>query len=173
MSKSKSLFLFPSTVIPAVLGLALLTGLPQQAFAQDDEDPPTAECSICWPVPELGIRICLPFVSGAEGCNYEGGSCNLTGKACNTPLQSLSVAVEDRLVIPADGGNVMLVRLEENIFGSWGCDGELDTAYRDVGNGVVVALTPSELVPYAGRHSFATYSQALARNSEQVVDELP
>ncbi len=153
----------------AVLGLGLVTSLPENALAQD-EPPPLPECSLC--VPYGGIRLCMPFVSGAEGCNYEGGSCNLTGSACNSPeLQSLAVAPGDRLVIPTDAGNVMVLRLEENVFGGWGCDGELDTAYRDFGNGVVVELSPSELVRYSGRYSFAAYSEALALNSRQA-DEL-
>lgn len=153
------------TVLPAVLGLGLLATLPQGTFAQEGP-PPLPECSICAPVG--GIRLCLPYVSGTTDCSYEGGKCTLKGSACNTPeLQSLSVDPEDRLVIPTDAGNVMVVRIEEDIFGRWGCDGELDTAYRDVGNGVVVELAPSELVPYTSRYSFAAYSDALARNSRQ------
>ena len=155
--------------IPAVLGLGLLTSLPENTLAQDGP-PPLPECSLC--VPFGGIRLCMPFESGAEGCNYKGGSCNLTGSACNTPqLQSLAVDPEDRLVIPTEAGNVMVLRLEENVFGGWGCDGELDTAYRDFGNGVVVELSSSELVRYSGRYSFAAYSKALDRNSQQA-DEL-
>ena len=77
-----------------------------------------------------------------------------------------AVPGEDRLVIPADGGDVVAVRLEDNTFGRWACNGELRAAYRDVGNGVVVKLSPVQLAPYKSRYSFdAYYSKILAIHS--------
>ena len=158
-------------LLPAVLGLGLVTSLPQKTAAQGPPPLPEPECSICAPMPPTWVRICLPFWSGAEGCNYAGGRCNVTGSACNTPEpQSLAVAPEDRLVVPTDAGNVMVLRLERNIFGGWGCDVELNTSYRDDGNGVVVELSPSELALYTGRYSFEAYSQD--RDTSHEVSEL-
>jgi len=85
-------------------------------------------------------------------------------------LLSVAVPSEDRLVIPTDGGNVMALRLEGATFGNWNCEGQLDTAYRDLGHGMVVQLSPAEVDLYAGRYSFEAYRESLARDAREFTE---
>ena len=151
------------TLLPALCGLVLLLTLPENTFAQDP--PPLPSCSMCFSHSEYPGGVCLPDEWGATGCTYaNGGRCELTGNVCN-PAQALALPAEDRLVIPTDGGTVVVARLEGNTFGGWACNGELNTAYRDVGNGVVVELSPAEFAPYRSRYSFDAYREVLATRS--------
>lgn len=156
----------------ALCGMALLLSLPAGTFAQEgegEEGPASADaCALCTPHEDFPDGVCLPNRWGATDCNYRNaGKCRMTGQVCNPedddPEHALAVPDEDRLVIPADGRDVVAVRLEENTFGRWACNGELRAAYRDVGNGVVVELSEVQLAPYKSRYSFdAYYSKILA-----------
>ena len=156
------------TLLLVLCGLALLLSLPEGAVAQEGEEGPASPgtWALCTPHDDFPDGVCLPNRWGATDCNYrDAGKCRMTGQVCN-PEQALAVPGEDRLVIPADGGDVVAVRLEDNTFGRWACNGELRAAYRDVGNGVVVKLSPVQLAPYKSRYSFdAYYSKILAIHS--------
>ncbi len=148
--------------MPVLCGLGLLVGLPEVAFAQDP--PPLPTCSMCVRTADFPNGACIPSEWGADGCTFKNGHCRLTGSACN-PAQALAVPAEDRLVIPTESGNIVVVRLEGDTFGGWSCNGELNTGYRDIGNGAAVELSPAELVSYRSRYSFEAYREILAARS--------
>jgi len=148
------------TSVPALFGLGLVLALPQDSVAQGG--PPDLDCSTCTRIfEEFPDGLCIPAEWGADGCKYEDGECVLTGKACN-PEFALSIPEEVRLVIPTDGGSIVAVRLEGNTFGDWACNGELEAAYQDLGNGVIVKVVPAELDGYKSRFRFESYTQSVA-----------
>lgn len=162
------------TLLLALCGTALLLSLPAGTFAQEgEEEAPVSpgNCALCTPHADFPDGVCLPNRWGATDCNYrDAGKCRMTGDVCNpeddSPEQALAVPDGDRLVIPADGGDVVAVRLEDNTIGRWTCNGQLSAAYRDVGNGVIVELLQVQLAPYKSRYTFdAYYSMILAIHS--------
>lgn len=146
-------------LIPALFGFALLVALPCDSVAQGH---PERNCSLCTRFYEdFPLGLCVPAEWGATGCKYKAGKCKVTGGACN-PEFALSVPEEDRLVVPAGGRSVIAVRLEGNTFGDWACSGELRAAYRDLGNGVIVAVAPAELYGYRNHYRFESFAQSIA-----------
>lgn len=94
---------------------------------------------------------------GEDGKGY----CQMTGDACN-PTQSLNVAGADLRIVRADGEQTLVVRLEENVFGTWTCgEGLLRVAYREVDAGTWVEIDGAELTLLKERYPLGTYVQRL------------
>jgi uncharacterized protein (DUF779 family) len=101
---------------------------------------------------------------GASSCDFKGegedgkGCCQMTGDVCN-PSFSLNVADTDlRLARVDDHQQVLVVRLEDNIFGTWTCgDGSLRVAYREVTGGALIEIDGAELTVLTEKYPIETY----------------
>lgn len=72
------------------------------------------------------------------------------------------VSEADKRVIPTDEGDIVVVRLAENTFGDWGCSGDLRAVYRELGDGEMVNVSPSDLRAYRNRYNFESYIQTIS-----------
>ncbi|MYA41310.1 MAG: hypothetical protein F4Z31_06125 [Gemmatimonadetes bacterium] len=144
MSKTKLFFVAAGIAIG--LGAVLA---PAPASAQ----PPLGDCAAC-----VSCDQCSPSHWGGESCDYKGKICRCreTGGNCNPGL-ALNVEPGDRRTIEPEGKTLPLVRLAGNVFGAWSCNGELDAAYREEPNGVLVQVAAAEFDLYKDLFGFERY----------------
>lgn len=111
------------------------------------------DCASC-----VSCNMCLPGHWGGQSCDYKGENCKCreTGGNCN-PSLALNVEPEDRRTIEPEGEALPLVRLAENVFGAWSCNGELQAAYREEPNGVLVQVAAAEFDFYKDLFGFERY----------------
>ena len=100
---------------------------------------------------------------GSDSCDFKGegddgkGCCRMTGEACN-PTQSLNVAGTDLRLVRADNEQTLVVRLEDNVFGTWTCgEGSLRVAYREVNDGTWAEIDGAELTVLKEKYPLETY----------------
>jgi len=126
-------------------------------------DPVVAQdCALC-----KNCKDCDRSDYGTDSCDFKGegedgkGCCQMTGDACN-PTQSLNVDGTDLRIVRADDEQTLVVRLEDNVFGTWTCgEGSLRVAYREVDDGTWVEIDGAELTFLKDRYPLRMYVQRL------------
>ncbi|WP_423928878.1 hypothetical protein [Candidatus Palauibacter sp.] len=110
--------------------LVVLCGFAGSLAAPDPVD--AQNCALC--------KNC----SNCDRSDYGSDSCDFKG--------------DDVRLVRADDEQTLVVRLEDNVFGTWTCgEGSLRVAYREVNDGAWVEIDGAELTVLKERYPLETY----------------
>ncbi len=135
--------------------LAAGSVLPAGAAAQG---PPTGDCAAC-----TSCVTCEMGPWGGDHCDFkgEGCECRERGGNCN-PSFALNVESHDRRTIPTAEGELSLVRLTGETFGTWACDGSLTVAFRILPDGTMELVETDQLADLRNRYEFGRFVRILS-----------